>query len=65
MVELARGFNTMAAELQRQKELQAQLMHDVVHELRTPLTGLRCRIESMVDGMAPDPRLALKERAKT
>ncbi|BCS30877.1 hypothetical protein TBR22_A00770 [Luteitalea sp. TBR-22] len=60
LAELARGFNTMAGELQRQKALRERLVHDVVHELRTPLTGLRCRIESMVDGMAPDPRLALE-----
>ena len=57
--ELARAFNTMAAELERQQTLRRNLVHDVAHELRTPLTSLRCRLETVIDGLAPDPRPAV------
>jgi signal transduction histidine kinase len=57
--ELARAFNTMAASLERQETLRRNLLHDVAHELRTPLTALRCRIETLVDGLAADPTQAL------
>lgn len=46
-------------ELARQETLRRDMLHDVAHELRTPLTALRCRIETIVDGLAPDPRHAL------
>ena len=46
-------------ELARQETLRRNLIHDVAHELRTPLTALRCRIETLVDGLAADPRQAL------
>lgn len=39
--ELARGFNTMAAQLQERIEAQKQLLSDVSHELRSPLARLR------------------------
>jgi signal transduction histidine kinase len=57
--ELARAFNRMATELERQETLRRNMLHDVAHELRTPLTALRCRIETIVDGLAADPRQAL------
>lgn len=56
---LARSFNTMAAELERQQALRRNLVGDVAHELRTPLTALRCRLESILDGVASDPQVAL------
>jgi signal transduction histidine kinase len=59
--ELARAFNAMAEELARQQELRRGLVHDVAHELRTPLTALRCRIETVVDGLAPDPARAVRD----
>ena len=31
-------------------------MHDVVHELRTPLSALRCRLDSISDGISKDPQ---------
>jgi signal transduction histidine kinase len=58
---LARGFNTMAAELERQEALRRNLVHDVAHELRTPLTALRCRVETVLDGLAVDPGPALRQ----
>ena len=56
VAELALSFNAMAAELEKQQALRRNLVHDVVHELRTPLTALRCRIDSVADGVAADPR---------
>jgi signal transduction histidine kinase len=58
--ELARSFNHMAAELERQQTLRRNLVHDVAHELRTPLTSLRCRLETVIDGLA-DPRPAVSQ----
>jgi two-component system sensor histidine kinase BaeS len=57
--ELARAFNMMATKLERQETLRRDMLHDVAHELRTPLTALRCRVETLVDGLASDPRQAL------
>jgi two-component system sensor histidine kinase BaeS len=57
--DLARSFNHMAAELERQQSLRRNLVRDVAHELRTPLTSLRCRLETVIDGLAPDPRPAV------
>ena len=61
VAELGRAFNTMAAELERQQALRRALVHDVVHELRTPLTAVRCRVETIVDGLADDPARALAD----
>jgi signal transduction histidine kinase len=55
IAELAQSFNAMASELERQELLRRQLVHDVAHELRTPLTALRCRLETIVDGLSTDP----------
>jgi signal transduction histidine kinase len=53
---LGQSFNAMAGELERQQTLRRQLVHDVAHELRTPVTALRCRLETIVDGLSSDPR---------
>jgi signal transduction histidine kinase len=60
-IELGESFNRMAAELERQETLRRDLVHDVAHELRTPLTDLRCRLEAVIDGLAPDPRQAVRD----
>jgi signal transduction histidine kinase len=54
IAELGRSFNVMAAELQNVQTLRRNLVHDVVHELRTPLAALRCRIDSVTDGVCKD-----------
>jgi signal transduction histidine kinase len=59
-IALGEAFNAMAAELQRQEALRRDLVHDVAHELRTPLTDLRCRLEAVIDGLAPDPQQAVR-----
>jgi signal transduction histidine kinase len=61
VVELGRDFNDMAEAIERQQTLRRQLMHDVAHELRTPLTALQCRLESVIDGMTPDPGRAVRD----
>lgn len=56
LAELARGFNAMAAALDRTEEQRRRMMSDVAHELRAPLTNIRCELESMQDGLtAPTP----------
>ncbi|MEO7272164.1 MAG: ATP-binding protein [Vicinamibacterales bacterium] len=55
VAELAGSFNRMAAALEHQQRLRRDLVHDVAHELRTPLTALRCRLETVADGLATDP----------
>jgi signal transduction histidine kinase len=61
IAELARAFNSMADQLERQESLRRGLLHDVAHELRTPLTALQCRIESIIDGLAADPGPSLSQ----
>ncbi len=56
---LARSFNAMAAQLEHQQSLRRNLVSDVAHELRTPLTALRCRLESILDGVAAEPQQAV------
>lgn len=54
--ELARAFNTMAAELAEHDRLRRDLIANVSHELRTPLAALRAVLENLVDGVQePDP----------
>lgn len=57
---LARNFNAMAADLERQQALRRNLLHDVAHELRTPLTAVRCRVEALIDGLIAEPAPALR-----
>jgi signal transduction histidine kinase len=59
VTELGRSFNAMAAALERSQALRRQMVHDVAHELRTPLTALRCRLETIMDGLSMDPQQAL------
>lgn len=61
VADLARGFNHMASALERQEELRRNLVHDVAHELRTPLTALRCRVETVLDGLVTDPTPSLRQ----
>ena len=56
LAELARGFNSMAAALDRNEEQRRRMVSDVAHELRAPLTNIRCDLESMQDGLtSPTP----------
>ncbi len=61
VAELSKSFNLMASELENQQILRRNLVQDVVHELRTPLTALRCRLDSISDGVSEDPRSEIEE----
>jgi signal transduction histidine kinase len=51
--ELSSAFNAMAESLERQEIVRRNMVSDIAHELRTPLTHLRCKLESVQDGLAP------------
>jgi two-component system, OmpR family, sensor histidine kinase BaeS len=50
---LARRFNSMAADLQRQDKLRRRMMNDIAHELRTPVTVMQGALEALQDGVFP------------
>ena len=58
LARLAQAVNTMAADLERARGVQRQLLLSVSHELRTPLTSVRGFAEAIADGAAPDDRRA-------
>ena len=49
--DLARAFNTMAAELAEVDRMRRDLVANVSHELRTPISGLQAMLENLVDGV--------------
>ena len=51
---LARAFNQMAADIQRQDEERALLLAGVSHDLRTPLSRIRLALEMLDDHGASD-----------
>ena len=50
--ELARAFNTMAADLAAVDRQRRELVANVSHELRTPVSALRAVLENLADGVA-------------
>jgi signal transduction histidine kinase len=50
--ELARAFNTMAADLEAVDRQRRELVANVSHELRTPVSALHAVLENLVDGVA-------------
>ena len=64
--ELARAFNSMAAELAAADRQRRELIANVSHELRTPITAVRGLLENIVDGVAsPDPDTLATALAQT
>ncbi|MDQ7842001.1 MAG: ATP-binding protein [bacterium] len=64
---LARAFNTMAADLRRLEESRRNLVADIAHELGTPLSVLQANLEGMLDGVvepAPDRLAALHTQVR-
>jgi len=56
--DLARAFNTMAAQLGETDRMRRDLVANVSHELRTPIGALRARLENLVDGVEhPTPEV--------
>jgi signal transduction histidine kinase len=58
--ELARAFNSMAAELAEVDEARRELLANVSHELRTPIGALRAKLENLVDGVETADAATLK-----
>ena len=53
--DLARAFNTMAADLAEVDTMRRDLVANVSHELRTPISALQAVLENLVDGVSqPD-----------
>lgn len=52
-IQLAKTFNHMADELQREEMLRKNLMADVSHELRTPLSVLSGNLRAVLDHVYP------------
>jgi two-component system, OmpR family, sensor histidine kinase SaeS len=52
LAELARSFNTMAAELERLFDARRELVTWASHDLRTPIGSLRAMLEAVEDGLA-------------
>ena len=63
--ELARAFNSMAAQLADVDRQRRELVANVSHELRTPIGALQALLENLADGVEPpDPatlRVALAQ----
>jgi signal transduction histidine kinase len=57
--ELARAFNSMAAELAAVDRMRRDLVANVSHELRTPIGALRAKLENLVDGVETADRRTL------
>ncbi len=51
--QLAKAFNAMVENLNRQENLRKHLTADIAHELRTPLTSIKSYIEAFQDGVLP------------
>src|SRR5262249_53433561 len=59
--ELARAFNSMAAELEEVDRVRRDLVANASHELRTPIRALRARLENFVDGVEEPSQDALED----
>jgi signal transduction histidine kinase len=52
LAELARSFNTMAAELEELFDARRELVAWASHDLRTPVASLQAMLEAVEDGLA-------------
>jgi len=57
--DLAQAFNTMAENLERDEQLQRNMIADIAHELRTPLSNLSGYLEAINDGVVKPDKKAL------
>ena len=58
VADLGRSVNTMAADLERSRQLEQQFLLSVSHDLRTPLTAIRAYGEALSDGAVDDTERA-------
>lgn len=54
--ELAQAFNSMAEDLEQDKQFQQNMIADVAHELRTPLSNITGYLEAIRDGVIEPDR---------
>ena len=50
--DLARSFNSMAAQLEAVEQQRREFVATVSHDLRTPIAALRAHLENIIDGVA-------------
>jgi signal transduction histidine kinase len=68
IADLARSFNSMAENLEKNEQLRRNMVADVAHELRTPISNLRGYLEAISDGLVqPDEKTirSLSEEASS
>lgn len=53
MSQLGQRFDEMADAIERDRDLERQLIGDVAHELRTPLMAIQATVEAIQDGVFP------------
>lgn len=58
--DLARTFNSMAAELEKSERMKRDMIADSAHELRTPLSNIRGYLEAISDGLLEPDSGAIK-----
>ena len=56
---LGQAFDDMADAMERDRELERQLIGDVAHELRTPLMAVQATVEAIQDGVFPADEIRL------
>ncbi|MBI5959190.1 MAG: HAMP domain-containing histidine kinase [Chloroflexi bacterium] len=61
--QLARSFNSMAAQVEKTISALRQFVADAAHELHTPLTSLRINLDLIIDAPASDDPARQKEYA--
>lgn len=54
--ELAQAFNSMAEDLEHDKQVQQNMIADVAHEIRTPLSNITGYLEAIRDGVIEPDR---------
>lgn len=53
LARLGESFDEMADSIERDRDLERQLIGDVAHELRTPLMAIQATVEAIQDGVFP------------
>jgi two-component system, OmpR family, sensor kinase len=53
MIDVARSFNAMAADLERAEQQRRDMVADIAHELRTPLSVVQGNLQAILDDLYP------------